>query len=190
MLELLDDHIKQRLEIVLHEGNPVKVFDYLPERELDEAEYPCYAFQQHELEIQAGDARPNCELFIPSQTTEEIEVQDYLGGGNLEGPDGYTWKPYPTPVSVIYEVQARATTRLHAKKLQEGILQAFPPGYQPEINGQPILFVYGRPIYMDSLDKPEYCIAFILTLHDVWIDRAEFAAFKPIKTINFDMESE
>lgn len=189
MIDAVDTHINARLGKRLFEGNPITVYPYLPSREHGETVYPCKAWTRRTVEPDRTKARPNCEVFIPSETEIEIDVQQNMGGGTLTGPESYTEKPYPIPVHIVYEIHVLATTEAHSESLTEGLIQLFPPGYMPTIDGQTPYFELGEPLDLDELEAPVFRKGFILSVSDVWVDAIDSWARKPITQIDFDTEA-
>ena len=189
MIELIDAHIKARLEIIQFDGESLRVYDYDPEREHGETQYPCAIIIRHEVVMGTDDARPDCVLYTASEEETEITVPFLMGGGSLTGPVSCTRKPYPIPIDVIYEIQARATNKSHATNLLESIIAVFPPGYMPEIGSQFPLFVRSENANFDELEKPLFISAFMMTVYDLWIDRFEAETYQSIRTIDLDEET-
>lgn len=189
MIELIDQHIVNRIGIITFEGEPVRVYPNEPERDLGETQFPCVVVKRHEVVMGIEDARPNCVLYTASAEETEIDVPLNMGGGSLTGPVSYTRKPFPVPVDVVYEIQARSTNETDSKKLIESLFAVFPTGYMPQIGSQFPLFLHSEDTNLDELEKPLFIDAFLLTVCDLWIDRFEAETYQSIRTIDFDAES-
>lgn len=181
MITDIDNFITQRLEKVKLGGTTIPVYPYIPEREKGESEFPCYAVCRDMIEIREEDKRPDCELMIPSVTQATIIVD----GETLTGTDSYTWKPYPSPVDIYYEIHCMATKKAHYDNLVTLFIQTFPPGYIATINDQRILFSRVWNSNQDDLDIPLYHGVTLLKASDVWLDRLEAEEYKSIQQVIF-----
>lgn len=181
MIQDIEEFIQSRLEKVKLGGQTIPVYTYIPEREKGQSEFPCYAFVRDMIEIREEDKRPDCELFIPSDEEVSITYDDET----ITGPDSYTWKPYPSPVDIYYEIYAIATTKSHYDNLVTLLIQTFPPGYIATINEQRILFSRIWNKNQDDLDIPLYWGITLLKASDVWLDRLEAEEFKSIQRVIF-----
>lgn len=181
MIQDIDDFIKTRLEKVKIGGETIDVYPYIPEREKGQSVFPCYAFVRDRIEVREEDKRIDCELFIPS----EVEATVVVDGETLTGVDSYTWKPYPTPIDIYYEIYCMATTRSHFNNLIQLFLQTFPPGYIATINEQRILFTHIWQKQQDDLDIPIFQGLTLLKASDIWVDRLEAEEFKSIQKVIF-----
>jgi hypothetical protein len=195
MLDKLDWHVDNRLNAILFQGASITVCPYIPERDKGEVTYPSIAFKRLSVAIDIARARPNVEIFVPSDAKGTVVVPPSMGEpSQISGPLSWTRKPYPTPVIVKYEIQTLATDKQHADYLTAMIFQAIPVGYQPEIDdqygAQYPLFMYGKPINMDDLSLPEFRTAFIVTVSDVWLDRLEQFTHTSIQKLDFDLTAE
>jgi len=177
----VDSFVCERLEKVKLGGTKIKVYPYLPEREKGLSIYPCYAVCRESIEIREEDKRPDCEIWIPSVEQATVIVD----GETLTGVDSYTWKPYPSPVDIYYEIYCLATNKTHYDNLVTFFLQTFPPGYIATINEQRILFTRITNRNHDDLDIPLYSGVTVLKASDVWVDRLEAEEFKSIQKIIF-----
>lgn len=189
MIELIDQHIEDRIKVILVDGQPVRVYPYDPERDAGETQYPCTAFIRQPIEVVEEDARPNCVLYTASAEETEINIPDIMGGGTLVGPVSFTRKPYPVPVEVSYEIQAHATDKTHATNLIESLIAVFPPGYMPQIGSQFPLFVRSNETTFDELEKPLFISTFMLTIYDLWIDRFEIETHQSMRTIDLQEDT-
>jgi hypothetical protein len=106
------------------------------------------------------------------------------------GPVKYTIKPYPTPITIFYHVHSLASKKLHANNLQLGLIQAFPPGYQPNIEGQYPLVMVSDIENMDQLDAPLFESVISLSVGSIWIDRLDGYDVDSIRFIDFETEVE
>ena len=181
MIQDVDDFIKTRLEKVKIGGQTINIYPYVPEREKGLSVFPCYAFVRDRIEIREEDKRIDCELFIPGDEEVTVVVDDEV----LTGVDAYTWKPYPSPIDVYYEVYCMATTRAHFTTLTELLIQTFPPGYIATINEQRVLFSHVWQKQQDDLDIPLYTGLTLLKASDIWVDRLEAEEYKSIQNVIF-----
>lgn len=162
-------------------GNTISVYPYIPEREKGESIFPCYTCCREMIEIREEDKRPDCELFIPSAETVTVQVDDEV----LIGTDSYTWKPYPSPIDIYYEIHCMATNKSHYDNLAILLIQTFPPGYIATINDQRILFSRVWKSNQDDLDIPLYHGVTLLKASDVWLDRLEAEEYRSIQQVIF-----
>lgn len=181
MIAQVDSFVLGRLQKVKLNGSTIPVYSYFPEREKGLSIYPCYAFCRESIEIREEDKRIDCEVWIPGETEVTIVVDDET----LTGVDSYTWKPYPSPVDVYYEIFCLATNKTHYDTMVAMLIQTFPPGYIATINEQRILFsrVWNRN--QDDLDIPLYRGVTLLKASDLWIDRLEAEEYKSIQSVIF-----
>lgn len=187
MILEIDQHIANRLTMVLHDSQPMRVYAYLPSREHGKTKCPAFAWHRHEVPPDKDRRRTGHELWLPGAEMVTVDVPHEMGGDPTEtGVDRWTKKPYPTPVRVVYEIQALATETPHATKLIEAFYQVIPLDHQPIIEGQALLFECSDPINLDHLDEPTYRTAWVVTVHDVWLDRAEAEIYSSIQDIRFD----
>ncbi len=184
MITEVDSFVQERLEKVKFGDTPVTVYPYIPEREKGQSIFPCYAFIRDEIEIREDDKRPDCELFIPNETEVTVTI-DPVSGETQTGTDGYTWKPYPSPVDIYYEIHCLATNKQHYDNLVALLIQTFPPGYIATINEQRVLFSRIWNKNQDDLDIPLYRGITLLKASDIWLDRLEAEEFKSIQQIIF-----
>lgn len=193
ILDQIDTWLYGRLRQILFNGAPIVVHAYGPDRDKGEFEPPCIAFERMYIRIDTIRARPTIEVPVadPLSTTINVPPQMALKTGvTLSGPVSYTIKPYPTPVTVFYHVYALATKKNHADRLQLGLIQAFPPGYQPNIGGQYPLIMVSDIENIDQLDAPVFESTISLSVGSVWIDRLEEYESPSIGVIDFGISSE
>jgi hypothetical protein len=183
MLAELDAYIAARLKKITFNDKPVTVYDYIPDRDKGNTLFPCMIYLRHEITIREHDKKPDDWLATPSQKTITVAQPGELGGGEVSGPESYTFRPYSTPIDVHYEIGAIATQKDHHDHLLEGIFQAFPPGHTAKIGDHYPLFMHGRPITSDQLDLPIYRTTFLVTVTDIWIERLETEVHPSIGTI-------
>jgi hypothetical protein len=189
MIELIDQHIADRLSLIKFGDTPVTVYPYIPFREHDKTSYPSIAFQRHgfDVDIRSGNTRPNCDLFIPNseQITVDITPEQTFDEQAKTGPVSYTKKPFPTPITLHYEIQTLSTEKTHADRLVEFIVQSFPPGYMTTISGQSPLFIQEKPLNLDDLSIPLFKTSFVLSVADLWLDRLEAEEIPSIQRIDW-----
>lgn len=193
MLDTLDTWMFNRLSKILHNGVPMKVYSYWPEREKGETQFPCLAFSRMYIRVDSHRARPAIEIAVASAAEMTIDVPPQMAlatGVTATGPASYTIKPFPTPITVFYHVHALATKKSHADQLQLGLLQAFPPGLSPTIEGQHPVVITGDIENMDELDVPLFAAVTSLSIGTVWVDRLEAYDTASIQEIFFDIEPE
>lgn len=177
----IDDIIKERLGLIKLSLTSIKVYPYIPDREKGDTVYPCVAFQRLQHHIINSFRRPGQSIFIPSVEQQTIEIDRMMGGGTVTGPVGYIRKPYPTPVTVTYEIHTLATRKDHAEYLLAAMLSAIPHDYTPQCSDmQTPQFVFDRPINLDDLVKPEFRTSYLYDVTPVWIDRLEAWDSAPI----------
>lgn len=189
MISLIDQHIYSRLGAIKFNGKPIKVFPYIAERDHKEPVYPNYCVCRHRFFIREQDKRDGHYVYVPSDKQITIELPKSLGGGTMTGPESYLEKPYPTPIDLLYEVQTQATKPEHATWLWEMFMQAIPPEYSPNINGQCPLFYYEDVSNLDELDLPLFKTSIMLMVCDLWLERLESRLVKPIGVIDFKEET-
>ena len=193
MLDKIDTWLYERLRKIQHNNAPIPVHAYGPDREKGEFKPPCIAFERMYIRIDSNKARPTSEVPVAQAETTTIVVPSRMTLGppeNRVGPVRYTIKPYPTPVTVFYHVHAFASKLNHANNLQLGLIQAFPPGYQPNIENQYPLVMVGDIENMDQLDAPLFESVISLSVGSIWIDRLEGYDVDSIRIVDFDVEVE
>lgn len=193
MLDKIDTWLYERLRKIQHNNAPIPVHAYGPDREKGEFTPPCIAFERMYIRIDGIKARPTSEVPVAQEETTTIIVPSRMTQGEPEsrvGPVRYTIKPYPTPVTVFYLVHALASKLNHANNLQLGLLQAFPPGYQPKINNQYPVVMVSDIENMDQLDDSLFESIVSLSVGSMWIDRLEGYEVDSIRFIDFDVDVE
>lgn len=183
MLSEIDTHIETRLKKITFNDKPITVYGYIPEREKEKTVYPCLVYLRHEITIRKSDTRPDEWLKIAQDEQTTIELSSSFGGGTISGPVLYTFKPYSTPIDILYEIVALSTKKSHNDYLLEKMFQAFPPGYTVKIGNHYPLFFYGKPIESDDLGLPLYKTSFLLDVTDVWLERLESEEYHSITSI-------
>lgn len=183
MLAEIDDYIVSRLKKIRFNNKELDVYDYIPDRDKGIAQFPCVFYLHHELIVRARDKRPDEWISIPGGEIITVEQPPEFGGGSFSGENYYTFKPFPTPVDLIYEIGAVSTKKTDHNRLVEAVFQAFPPGHTVKIGTQFPLFIHGKPIVSDSLDLPIFQTSFVMTVTDIWIDRLEEERHPSIRTI-------
>lgn len=189
MIELIDQYIVGRLERIMFGDTKVKVYPYQPGREQGETIFPCAGLALRGVFQSFIDARPNCEVITEKGDDITIDIQQNMGGGQDTGPPEYDFKPYPTPVELVYELGVYATRVSDHRKLIEGVYQAFPVGHTPALTGQKPLFAVKDIIEDDNFEKPLFVKIFMLRVTDLWLDRAEIATYASIQSVDFDCQS-
>ena len=204
VLQYVDAFIKSRLELVkfnyavaLPAGpqgvhyRPVKVYEYMPDREKNETLYPSIAFVRAHVEHRPISFRAGHEVFIPSSTEISVDIPQIMGGGVATGPDGFTRKPYPTPINLYYKMFTLATDKAQHDWLTEMMFQLFPPGFQSQIpdidQSQYGLFIFEKVLGMDELEKPVFSSAYVLAVLDLWLDRIEHYTSTPTTDVEFNI---
>ena len=166
----------------------LKVYAPGPERAQGVTIFPCVAISRTKVMLAAANARPCCELVTPSDEQISVQLPPQLGGGLVSGPDHYTVRPYPTPITVLYQVDLRATVDVQAEALQRICLQALPPGYQPTIEGYAVTFQLLEIQDLDDLAKPQYWTAVRYWVHDIWVERFDSYQVPSITGVNLQRE--
>lgn len=178
---------------------PMRVYDYADERSKGATRYPCYAIDRIEIIQRYEDKRPDHEIFVASEDTQEVDLPPVydLDGNALEvesGPVSYERRPFPTPVDLIYEIHAVAVEKVHYNYLIEMCFQALSPGLQLEVQGafykQFALFTFLDSINMDDLEKPEYRRVFLYRVSGLWLERVEFYTVPTILTPIHEVETQ
>jgi len=184
----INQHIVDRLQRITFGGAPVTIYPYIPGREQGKTVFPSIGMVLHSVFQAPEDARPNCEVITQHGSDITITIQQNMGGGSAAGAGEYDFKPYPTPVELLYEITALATRPGDIMALIEGIFQAFPVGYTPTIDTQKPLFTINKTIDDDDFDQPLFRKAHLMNVQDVWLDRAEIATYASIQVVDFDVE--
>jgi hypothetical protein len=193
MLQAVDTWLYNRLRKIQHNNAPIPVHSYGPDREKGEFEPPCLAFSRMYIRIDMERAHPTVEVPVAQAAQTTITVPPQMihdTGVTLTGPVKYTIKPYPTPITVFYRVHALGSKKSHADSLQLGLLQAFPPGYQPEISDQYPLVLVSDIENIDQLDAPLFESVISLSVGTLWIDRLEGYDVDSIRFIDFETSVE
>jgi hypothetical protein len=81
-----------------------------------------------------------------------------------------------------------STDKPTADFLLHMVLQAFPPGYQPNIGNQYPSFIHGKPINRDILHIPLFRTTYIIGVLGYFIERLENYTVKPIADLLFDKQ--
>jgi hypothetical protein len=185
LLSDLDTFIIDQLKRIIFNGNPVTVYDYVPDRDKGDSIFPCLASIRHEVTVREKDVQPNAKIITPSSTMISATQTAANGGETSSGPQSYVVTPYPTPVDVLYEIMAFATNKNDNTFLIEMIFQAFPPGFSTQIGDYYPVFMYGKPIVSDHLELPLYQTSYLLTVTDLWLDRLDSSTLPSITSVEF-----
>lgn len=173
MIALVDQHVVDRFLAIKVNGTSIPVAEPGPDRDEGHTKHPSVAVS-HYLPVDLDDemARPNVELFIPSEEQASIDVPEWQGGGVITGPASYTRKPYPTPIVIYYQIDLLATKEADANMLAALHFEALPPGYAAKINGRTCWFKRaGKPANLDNLGKPKYRTAHRYEVTGAILDR-------------------
>lgn len=184
MIASIDQYIEDRLKRIQYNDEDLPVYSYIPSHERGKNKFPCAVYLRHDILIREIDKRPDEKIRTASSEQVTIELPQDMGGGTLTGPESYTLRPYSTPIDIIYEVVALATTRQDNTYLVSMMLQAFPPGHQAKIGNYYPLFIHGDTIVSDVLDLPLYKTSFLMQVTDIWLERLESEEVKSIQTID------
>lgn len=190
MIELINSYIVTRLQMIRYGNQAVTVYPYIPGRDQGKTQPPCIGVSLHAIFQAEEDARPNCETITAIGDDVTVDVPLDMGGETETGPPEYIFKPYPTPVELIYEISTIATRVGDSLKLIEGLYQSFPPGFTPAISTQKPLFKLSQVVDNDDFDLPLFAKTFLLTISDLWLDRAEVATFTSVREIDFSTVQE
>jgi hypothetical protein len=193
MFEAVENFIENRLKRIKFNNTPVTIYRYGPDREKGETEYPCITFERIRFDVDYSRARPDGIYFEPSDEEATVTLTKYQArGGDLvrTGPDHYLIKKYPIPVNIFYFVNCFSTVKDHSDYMQFMVLQAFPPAYMPEIEGQYPLFSIQELEARDDLSIPLFDVGGVLSVEGVWLDRLSKEEIAPsIKGFSWNMLS-
>jgi len=134
--------------------------------------YPCAAISRIGIAYNEPLNRPYLEVFEASETQYTYTIPEMWGGGAITGPAQWTWKPFPTPIVLTYQIDLLATVSDHIPSLLPFVFEVLPTPSRPTVNGQKILIAsQGNPMVLDDLEPPEFRLAIRLEVRDLWIDR-------------------
>lgn len=175
MFDIVEEYIYQRLRRIIHNDRPIMVYRYEPHRDKGNPEYPCISFERARFDIDYTRAKPEGIYFEGSERLSVIRLNPLQSGGagyeEREGPDYYTIKPYPTPINIFYYLSCYATEKSHADYMQMMMLQAFPPGFMPDIAGQTPLMSLSQIEGHDDLSVPMFEVDCVLSVEGIWVER-------------------
>lgn len=192
MFDAIENYIESRLQRIKFNNTPLKVYRYGPNRDKGQTEYPCATFELIRFDVDYSRARPDGFYFDPSDKQVTLSLTKYQArGGNQtpSGPDYYTIKKYPIPTNVFYFINGFATRKDHINYLQFMLLQAFPPAYMPEIEGQYPLFSINELETQDDMSIPLFDLGGVLSVEGWWVERLSKTETAPsIKGFVWDMQ--
>lgn len=133
ILTALDNLITQRWRRMLYNGEPIKLYPYLPDRDKNETVYPSVGFQRIVGGALLHSERRHGPIFIPSEQEATTDVDRVMGGGTTTGPAAYTVKPFQTPTACTYEFHTLATDKELADLMLQYMYQVIPPDFCPTV---------------------------------------------------------
>lgn len=192
MIAAVDTYIEERLGRIRHGDGALKIYGFGAARPKGKTEYPCMALTRlGSFSYDMTQARPHFDVFTASEDEFTYEIPDWQGGGELTGPESWSWQPCPTPVILTYQVDLLAATKAHADGLPAMLFEALPVPFRPEIDGRHVLMVPdGDPMNLDELEKPVFRTAVRFEVRNVWIDRATAWTTPGIQDIGQVVEAE
>ena len=203
MIESVTTHITNRLK-KFKVGNVIlNVYGPGPARDIGETAMPCIAVSYHlPPQIDYDLAMPHQDVFSPSVTTVATSIpddgqiyNDWITENNngldtITGPESWTWSKYPTPVQLHYQLDLLASNLTHMTAMQTLMVEAFPPAYEPTINGYAVRFEpYGDQSILDDLENPLFRTVYRYVVSNVWIDRLTERTAVGITDATLDFET-
>ena len=203
MIESVTTHIVNRLKRFKLGQAILNVYGPGAARDIGETQMPCIAIS-HNLPPQIDEdlAIPHQDVFAPSVTQVNTPIpedgniyQEWIDENNdglayITGPSTWTWAKYPTPIKVYYQIDILTSTIVHMTKLQELMLEAFPPAYEPTVGGYAIRFEpYGDQSILDDLENPLFRTVYRYVVSNVWIGRLTTRTAIGIKEADMTFET-
>jgi len=176
MIAAVESHVLERLGKIKKSSNAyVRVYGPGANRPKGITEYPSIAVQRWvQFDYDSPRARPYLDVFTPSAKTYKYTIPEWFGGGELEGPESWSWKKLPTPVFLTYQVDLLAEQQGHVDGLLLALFEAFPIPYRAEVDGGTILMLQvGDTINLNELEKPLFRTAIRYEISNIWVDRAK-----------------
>jgi hypothetical protein len=195
IIDSVDSHIATQLgKVKLFAGGQltaVTVYSPGDSRPKGETKLPCYVISRYSpFTFQLEDARPGVDQWWQSLTTTVAPQEWKMGGGEESGPDSWSKKPYPTPISLWYQIDMYSATSAHDNQLLQALLEVLPLGYMPEIDGHHVLFhPEGNPVDLSDLGAPSYRKAVRYGVYDVLIPRGKTTAVPSIVTLDYNTQT-
>lgn len=183
IISQIDEFIVERLKLIEIDGASIPVLPYEPSRERGENEYPFASVTRSGFFEEKERRRYGIEVFSPS--TEKKVIQ--LANGNVRVvPDHYEVRDYPGIYTFRYIIDTEAVREDHADMLIILMKQAFPFGYEPYIDEQPLLFRFTEPIYKDDLSRSLFKVSYLFDVSGARIDSFEYYTVGPMSNQLFD----
>jgi hypothetical protein len=193
MFDPVENFIEAQLKRIKFNNKSVTVYRYGPDREKGQTQYPCITFERMRYDVDYSRAIPDGIYFEPSDKQTTVTLTKYQArGGALQrtGPDHYFVKKVPIPVNIIYYINTFATRKDHSDYMQFMLMQAFPPAYMPEIDGQYPLISIHQMESQDDMSVPMFDTGGVLSVEGFWIERLSKEVVAPsIKGFNWGMNN-
>lgn len=193
MFDPVENFIENQLKRIKFNNKSVKVYRYGPDRDKGQTEYPCITFERIRYDIDYTRAVPNGIYFDPSDKQATVNLTKYQARGGEQvrtGPDYYLVKKISIPINIFYYINTFATRKDHSDYMQFMLMQAFPPAYMPEIDGQYPLMSIHQMESTDDMSIPIFDTGGVLSVEGFWIERLTKEEVAPsIKGFNWDMRS-
>lgn len=185
MIASVTSHLVTRLKKFKLGQATLNVYGPGATRDIGETQMPCIAISFNlPPQIDNELSMPHQDVFSPSVKQVNTPIPSdgniYLdwiaenneGLGVISGPETWTWAKYPTPIKLYYQLDLLASNLAHMNTMQELMLEAIPPAYQPTVNGYAILFEpYGDQSILDDLENPLFRTVYRYVVSNVWISR-------------------
>lgn len=193
-LSLIDDHIKNRLELIKLGGESIQVYEYEDFRDEGLNVLPCVAIERQNVRWNQDKARPCHYVYEPASTASGVSVtipQELRGPTasgittetTVSGYSHYQQSPYPIPVEVDYQVDLYCSTKAHMDNLIFAFMQVLPLGYQAQIDGEWATIVFSPPVNLSELEDHLFRHAIRFTVQDIWVDQLPTRTVPTIKDI-------
>ena len=185
-LQLIDTYIRAPFAKVLYRGAPIKLYPFIAIG-TEGVTVPHVAITLHKTKEQTRDARPDHELFCPSAEQTTIEVQRELGGGSETGPISYDRHNFPSPYTLLYEIQLVTREADDMSHITWELMQAFPPKHTPRIEDLLPVFDLDDGINVNENDPNLFIWSFIMNVYDVWVTRRQVETYQSMRSAMFEM---
>ena len=183
IISQIDEFIVNRLKLIEIDGSSIPVLPYEPSRDRGENEYPFASVTRSGFYEEKSRRRFGIEVFRPSTQKKVIQ----LANGNVRVvPDHYEVRDYQGGYTFRYIIDTEAVKEDHADMLIILMKQAFPFGYEPYVDGQPLLFRFTEPIYKDDLTRPLFKVSYLFDVSGARIDSFDYYTVGPLSQQLFD----